>query len=231
MRRAGMILAAALMLAAAAMAQDAPKPAPELKKLDVFVGAWTLDGTMKPGMMGPGGTMTENEKCEWMDGGFYLVCHSDYKSSMGNGVGLSVMGYSTEDKAYTYREFSSIGEFEDSRGTLDGDTWTWTNDEKMGGMTHEGPVHDPDDVGSVVHLCVRYVAGRNEVVDRDGREGEQEVKFKLRLRRASSLRSASRGAWASCCSGLRDIASERSDPRMTATAELASASSPTIYNL
>ena len=82
--------------------------------------------------------MTENEKCEWMEGGFYLVCHSDYKSSMGNGVGLSVMGYSTEDKAYTYREFSSTGEYVDSKGMIDGDTWTWTSDEKMGGMTMKG---------------------------------------------------------------------------------------------
>lgn len=139
MRRAGMILAAWVVLAAAAMAQmQPPKPGPELKKLDVFVGTWTLDGNMKPGMMGPGGPMTENEKCEWMDGGFYLVCHSEYKSSMGNGVGLSVMGYSSEDKAYTYREFNSFGEFEDSKGSLDGDTWTWTNDEKMGGMTMKG---------------------------------------------------------------------------------------------
>lgn len=138
MKRTGMILAAALMLTAAATSQEAPKPAPELKKLDVFVGAWALDGTMKPGMMGPGGTMTENEKCEWMEGNFYLVCHSDYKSSMGNGVSLSVMGYSAEDKAYTYREFSSTGEFVDSKGTIDGDTWTWTSEEKMGSMTMKG---------------------------------------------------------------------------------------------
>lgn len=139
MKRAGMILAATVMFAAAATAQmEPPKPGPELKKLDVFVGSWTLDGTMKPGMMGPGGTMTENEKCEWMQGDFYLVCHSDYKSSMGNGVGLSVMGYSADDKAYTYREFNSFGEFDDSRGAVDGDTWTWTSDEKMGGMTMKG---------------------------------------------------------------------------------------------
>ncbi len=138
MKRAGMFLAA-VMLAGAAIAQTAaPKPGPELKKLDVFVGTWTLDGTMKPGMMGQGGTMTENEKCEWMEGGFYLVCHSDYKSTMGDGVGLSVMGYSADDKVYTYREFNSFGEFDDSRGKLDGDTWTWTNDEKMGGMNMKG---------------------------------------------------------------------------------------------
>jgi hypothetical protein len=139
MKRAGMILAAGLILATAAMAQmEAPKPAPELKKLDVFVGTWTLDGNMKASAMGPAGTMNESEKCEWMQGGFYLVCHSDYKSSMGNGVGLSVMGYSTEDKAYTYREFSSAGEFVDSRGTVDGDTWTWINDEKMSGVSMKG---------------------------------------------------------------------------------------------
>jgi hypothetical protein len=134
-----MILTAVLVFAAAAVAQmQPPKPGPEVKKLDVFVGTWILDGNMKPGMMGPGGSMTENEKCEWMDGGFYLVCHSDYKSTMGNGVGLSVMGYSADDKAYTYREFNSFGEFDDSKGILDGDTWTWTSEEKMGTMTMKG---------------------------------------------------------------------------------------------
>jgi hypothetical protein len=139
MKRIRTILASTLLLTAAALAQtQAPKPGPELKKLDVFAGSWTLDGVMKPSDMGPGGTMTESETCTWMEGGFYLVCHSDYKSSMGNGVGLSVMGYSVEDKAYTYREFNSFGEFDDSRGMVDGDTWTWTNDEKMGGMTMKG---------------------------------------------------------------------------------------------
>jgi hypothetical protein len=139
MKLRGAVLAAVILATTAAVAQtQPPKPGPELKKLDIFVGSWTLDGTMKPGSMGPGGTMTENEKCEWMEGGFYLVCHSDYKSSMGNGVGISVMGYSTDDKAYTYREFNSFGEFDDSRGHFDGDTWIWTNDEKMGSMTMKG---------------------------------------------------------------------------------------------
>jgi hypothetical protein len=139
MKRTGMILAAALLSASVATAQmGPPKPGPELKKLDVFVGTWTLDGNMKPGPMGPGGAISENEKCEWMDGGFYLVCNSEYKSTIGNGVGLAVMGYSPDDKAYTYREFNSFGEFEDSKGSVAGDTWTWIADEKMGGMTMKG---------------------------------------------------------------------------------------------
>ena len=139
MKRVGSILLAGLAFAAMAMAQmEAPKPAPELKKLDVFVGSWTLEGTMKPGEMGAGGTMTESETCEWMEGNFYLVCHADFKGSMGNGVGTSIFGYSSDENAYTYREFNSMGEFEDARGKLDGNTWTWTSDEKMGGMTMKG---------------------------------------------------------------------------------------------
>jgi len=132
------IFAAWLILAAAAFAQESPKAGPDHKKLDVFAGSWTLDGDIKPGSMGPGGKITEYERCEWMEGGFYLICHTDFKSSMGNGSGISVMGYSTEDKAYTYREFNSWGEFTDSKGTLDGDTWTWTNDEKMGTTSMRG---------------------------------------------------------------------------------------------
>jgi hypothetical protein len=125
-----------LALAAVVVAQkEPPKPGPEHKNLDYFAGSWTLSGDMKPGAMGPGGSVTENERCSWMEGNFFLVCHTDFTSSMGNGTSVSVMGYSTDDKSYTYREFNSWGEFEDSRGSLDGDTWTWISDEKMGGQT------------------------------------------------------------------------------------------------
>jgi len=139
MKTIGMILTACLFISTSALAQmEMPKPGPEHKKLDMFAGSWTLDGDMKPSPMGPGGKMTETEKCAWMEGGFYVVCHSDFKSSMGDGTGISVMGYSGDDKAYTYREFNSWGEFDDSKGSLDGDTWTWTSDEKMGPTTMKG---------------------------------------------------------------------------------------------
>lgn len=136
----GIILAAGLVLTVAAMAQESsPKPAPEHKKLEMLAGSWSLEGDVKPSPMGPGGKVTETEKCEWMEGGFFLICHVDFKTAnSGNGTGLSVLGYSTGEKAYTYREFNSWGEFEDSRGTLDGDTWTWTSDEKMGDTVTKG---------------------------------------------------------------------------------------------
>jgi len=140
MKRTAMTSAVWLLLGLAALAQtEPPKPGPEHKKLDVLAGSWALEGEVKPNPMGPGGKMSENEKCEWMDGGFFLVCHVDFKSaSMGNGSGMGVMGYSADDKAYTYREFNSWGESMDSKGSFDGDTWTWTSDEKMGNTVVKG---------------------------------------------------------------------------------------------
>jgi len=60
MKTLAMILAGWFLLATAALAQM-PQPGPEHKKLDMFVGSWTLDGDMKPGEMGSGGKVTENE--------------------------------------------------------------------------------------------------------------------------------------------------------------------------
>ena len=139
MKRLGMVVAGWMLLVVVALAQmEMPKPGPEHKRLDFFVGSWTLDGDIKPGLMGPGGKMAETYKCGWMEGGFYLVCHTDFKGAMGSGVGIYYMGYSTDDKAYTYREFNSWGEFTDARGSVDGDTWSWINDMKMGTMTIKG---------------------------------------------------------------------------------------------
>jgi hypothetical protein len=90
---------------------------------------------MKPGMMGPGGPVTEKEKCEWMEGGFYLLWHLEYTGAIGERAGLSMRGYSVDDKVYTYPAFDSFGEFEDSKGTFHEETGRWTTETKMGGLT------------------------------------------------------------------------------------------------
>lgn len=139
MRKRGLMFAACLALAASAAAQmETPQPGPEHKKLDLFAGNWTVEGEMKPVAGGNGGRFSENERCEWMDGNFFVVCKADFKSSMGTASGVSFMGYSPDDKSYTYREFNSMGEFMESKGSVEGDTWTWIGDEKMGPKTWKG---------------------------------------------------------------------------------------------
>jgi hypothetical protein len=122
-----------LLLTVTAFAQmEMSKPGPELKKLDYFSGNWTCDGDLKSGPMGPGGKMTISEDSKWMDGGFFVVVQSSFKSaSMGSGSGTSFMGYDSGSKKYTYNEFNSMGEATQSLGTVDGDAWTWIGDMKM----------------------------------------------------------------------------------------------------
>ena len=134
-----LFLSVLFAMALAAEAQMPPmKPGPEQKKLDYFAGNWVLDGNMKPGPMGPGGKMTETESNTWMDGGFFLAMKSDFKSAMGNGTEVSYLGYDPNEKMYTYDSFNSMGEADHSKGTVEGDTWTFTSDEKMGSVTWKG---------------------------------------------------------------------------------------------
>ena len=130
------LLLLVLALPIAAPAQNppaAPKPGPELRKYDYFVGTWTEEGEIKPGMMGPGGKFTGTDRVEWMEGGFFLIGHGEGTSSTGTDKGISFWGYDTERKVYTFSEFNSNGESITATGTVDGDTWTWTNESTMGG--------------------------------------------------------------------------------------------------
>ena len=135
------ILAAVIAAAVPAAAQDkpqAPKPGPEHKKLGYFVGNWRSEGEMKPGPMGPGGKMSGNDKCKWMADGFFVTCNMAGTSPMGKMSGLGVMGYDSARKAYTWNGFNSMGENESAAGTVDGKTWTYTNESVMGGKNVKG---------------------------------------------------------------------------------------------
>jgi Protein of unknown function (DUF1579) len=141
MKRFASALLIPLLYVAFAAAQNPPappKPAPELKKLDYFTGTWRLTGDMKASPFGPAGKMVGTEHNEWMQGGFFLLSHSDESSPMGKAKGLAIFGYDSDGKAYTYQAYNSMGEAESARGTLEGNIWTWTNEMKMEGKVIRG---------------------------------------------------------------------------------------------
>ena len=117
-----------------------PSPAPELKKLDYFVGNWTTEATVVSGPWGKGGKFSDSDSGMWMKGGFYLLNHSDFSlppNLGGSGTSLAIMGYDADRKVYTEERFDSLGRHVVMTGTLNGDTLTWTGENNYNGMQIE----------------------------------------------------------------------------------------------
>jgi Protein of unknown function (DUF1579) len=141
MRRTLKVLAACILLSiagvpfVAAQTPQAPKPGPEHGRLGYFVGKWTAEGEIKPGPMGPGGKMTSTDTCEWFEGRFSVICRSEGKTPMGPSKSIGILGYSAEEKVYTYYGVDNTNMTMASvpRGTVRGDTWSYTDEGMMGG--------------------------------------------------------------------------------------------------
>jgi len=150
----------ALQLAAMAQAPQPPKPGPEHKRLEYFVGKWTSEGEMKPGPMGPGGKMTSTDTCEWFEGRFTVICRSDGKSPMGPMKSVGILSYSPEEKVYTYYGTDSSGMVMTTvpKGTVKGDTWTYTDESLMGGQKVKSRVTIKE-VSPTVHTFTMEIQG------------------------------------------------------------------------
>ena len=131
------VVFAIILLAGSASAQMPPKPSPEVKKLDYFVGTWTAEGTISPGPWGAGGKFSVTRTNEWMAGNFFVESHSDFRMPSdlgGDRKSTGIIGYDAEKNVYTSTEFTSQGGREIAQGSLNGDTWTWTSSAKYDGQ-------------------------------------------------------------------------------------------------
>src|SRR6478735_10953278 len=140
MRRLLGVLAASALLPigvqlAAAQAPSQAKPGPEHERLGYFVGKWTGEGEIKPGPMGPGGKFTSSDDCAWFEGHFSVVCHSESKMPTGASKSIGILGYSGEEKVYTYYGVDNTNMTMASvpKGTVHGNTWTYNDESMMGG--------------------------------------------------------------------------------------------------
>jgi len=86
------------------------EPSAEHKKLLAIAGRWTIQG-MEDRYL---------EICEMYQGGYFLVCNTEFKTKSGElNKGVSIMGYSTEGKHLTYYNYSSSGESRTLKGRID----------------------------------------------------------------------------------------------------------------
>lgn len=131
------ILVASIVLAQAPAGP--PKPGPEHKRFEYFVGKWTGEATMKESIFGPAGTMKSTETCQWYTGGFAIVCNSTgTMAGLGEMKGMAFQAYNPETKLYSYSMVSSIGDTDYATGTVKGKVWTWTSSGKKNGKPFKG---------------------------------------------------------------------------------------------
>lgn len=140
MRKVGTAIAVTVLFALTTAARAAeptamPQPSAEQKKLGYFVGNWKSEGVVKENPFMPAGKMTSTDRCEWFEGGFAVVCETEGNGPMGPMKGLGVMGYSAEEKVYTYfgLDNSSMSMTTIPRGTVSGADWVYTHESMMNG--------------------------------------------------------------------------------------------------
>jgi hypothetical protein len=91
---------------------------------------------MKQSPFGPAGKFNSTDSCEWFEGRFAVVCRYEGKGPTGPTKGIGIMGYSADQKVYTYYgvDNSAMVMTTVSRGTVQGDTWTYADEGTIGGQ-------------------------------------------------------------------------------------------------
>jgi hypothetical protein len=137
----GMFLLIGFQVAAAQAGQPS-QPGPENERLGYFVGKWKAEGEVKPGPMGPGGKFTSSDKCEWFEGHYSVVCRSEGNMPTGPSKSIGILGYSPEEKVYTYYGVDNTNMTMSSvpKGTVKDDTWTYYDQGTMGGKKYKSRV-------------------------------------------------------------------------------------------
>jgi Protein of unknown function (DUF1579) len=112
-----------------------PKPGPEHKKLESFVGKWTGEAEIKANGYVPAGKAVGTETCTLGLEGFYVECRAEGGQLP---TRLAIIAYDSQAKVYTSYYATGIGLVGVGTGTVDGNTWTWMVEDKFAGRAVKG---------------------------------------------------------------------------------------------
>jgi|WetSurMetagenome_2_1015567.scaffolds.fasta_scaffold353226_1 hypothetical protein len=115
------VIAAGLMLlfTVPVLAQTAPPtPGPEHKKLEAWIGTWTIPGVGKDSASDPGYRVDWMSEARWILGGAFVEFNHLEKYKGKEFRFLEVVGYDSVQKAYTSHIFRSNGTVESWQATF-----------------------------------------------------------------------------------------------------------------
>jgi hypothetical protein len=103
----------------------APKPDPELKKIQVLEGRWTYEGEYKAGPLGPGGKITGEYTGQVILKGFFFEGRETEKGAMGETRYLEIDAYDPVNRNFTSNMYGDDGTRFSGTVTVNGNTITW----------------------------------------------------------------------------------------------------------
>ena len=112
-----------------------PKPGPEHKKLEYFVGKWTVESEIKANDFVPAGKTVGTETCTLGPGGFYVESRAEGGQLP---TRLAIVAYDSHAKVYTSYYANSVGLVGTATGSVNGNTWTWMEEDKFAGNAIKG---------------------------------------------------------------------------------------------
>jgi hypothetical protein len=122
-----------------ARAQFKTTPGPEVKKLAVMVGKFTVEDEVKAGALGPNSPAMKfsgTEDCRWTAGGFAVICDAALYRPGRKYSEASFYYYDPTSKTYRCHGVDSSGGIENQTGTVSGDVWTWLGGSIFGGKMY-----------------------------------------------------------------------------------------------
>ena len=121
-------------LALAQAPPEPPKPGPEHKKFEYFVGTWKTEGEIKANPYMPAGKSVITQTYTLGPGGFFVECLSEGQIPTTH----AITAYDSHAKLYTTFYASSAGLVGGGTGTVDGNTWSWMLEDKWLGKAFKG---------------------------------------------------------------------------------------------
>jgi hypothetical protein len=105
-----------------AFAQGVRKPGAEHARMAFFAGDWKIEGESE------GLQYTLQQKCEWFDGGFHLVCRGEGGGAFGRLKSQAIFAYDRAAKSYTLFTMNNLGNGFSAKGSVSDKIGTWEAD-------------------------------------------------------------------------------------------------------
>ena len=113
---------------------EGPKPGPEHKKLEYFLGTWKVETEIKANEYVPAGKGVTTATVTLGPGGFCVESRAEGQIPRTD----AIIAYDSDAKVYTEFYASSAGLVGSGTGTVNGNTWTWIVEDKVFGKAAKG---------------------------------------------------------------------------------------------